>query len=146
MEKSWVSRAQAWDAELDRRKREAQAEEIEEMERRHAQFARNALSVIAAITGLFGQRVQNARLAKMEDDELAELVTKALRNAPEIANLERKSRGMPTEINEQRGTLQVTDKHEYEITQRIIADPEARELARRLYSRLDSEPEGPGQG
>ncbi|NPV54527.1 MAG: hypothetical protein HPY71_13595 [Firmicutes bacterium] len=139
-----MSRAQAWDAELDRRKRQAQADEVEEMEKRHAQLARNALSVIGAVVGLFGKRVQDDRLAEMSDDELAELVTKALRNASEIADLERKSRGLPTEINEQRGTLQVTGKYEHEATQRIIADPEARELARRLYSRLDSKPKGSG--
>lgn len=40
----------------------------------------------------------------------------------------------------------VTARHEHDVVHRIAADPEARELVRRLYERLDSGREDAGQG
>lgn len=41
--------------------------------------------------------------------------------------------GRPTSINEQQG--QVTTRHEYDIVQRIVTDPDAREQVRNLFRR-----------
>ena len=41
--------------------------------------------------------------------------------------------GRPTSINEQQG--QVTTRHEYDIVQRIVTDPESRDIARDLFRR-----------
>lgn len=41
--------------------------------------------------------------------------------------------GKPTAINEQQG--QVTTRHEYDIVQRIVTDPESRDIARDLFRR-----------
>lgn len=52
--------------------------------------------------------------------------------------------GEPTDRSEHES--RVTERHEYDIVQRIIADPEARELARRIYVRVASGREDAGQG
>ncbi len=44
--------------------------------------------------------------------------------------------GRPTSINEQQG--QVTTRHEYDIVQRIVTDPESRDIARDLFRRAIS--------
>jgi len=49
--------------------------------------------------------------------------------------LERLSRGEPTEIGKQEMQGQVTQRYEYDITQKIITDPEAAELANQLLQR-----------
>ncbi len=51
--------------------------------------------------------------------------------------------GKPTAINEQQG--QVTNRHEYDIVQRIVTDPEARETARDLFRRAISADLGGGR-
>mgnify|MGYP000845557772 CR=1 FL=1 len=52
--------------------------------------------------------------------------------------------GEPTDRSEHES--RVTERHEYDIVQRIIADPEARELARRIYVRVAPGREDAGQG
>lgn len=51
--------------------------------------------------------------------------------------------GKPTTIQEQQG--QVTNRHEYDIVQRIVTDPESRETARDLFRRAISADLGGGR-
>lgn len=51
--------------------------------------------------------------------------------------------GRPTSINEQQG--QVTTRHEYDIVQRIVTDPESRDIARDLFRRAISTDLGGGR-
>lgn len=51
--------------------------------------------------------------------------------------------GRPTSINEQQG--QVTTRYEYDIVQRIVTDPESRDIARDLFRRAISTDLGGGR-
>lgn len=116
---SWVARAAAWDAELDRRAREAQEKARAEMAERHIKEAM-----------LFQQKVVE-RLKTLEPDELS---PSDLAKWFDIAvKVERLARGEPTENVKQEVQGQVTQRHEYDLARRILEDPEAREIARRLY-------------
>lgn len=52
--------------------------------------------------------------------------------------------GEPTDRSEHES--RVTERHEYDVVQRIITDPEARDLARRIYARVAPGREDAGQG
>lgn len=52
--------------------------------------------------------------------------------------------GEPTDRSEHES--RVTERYEYDIVHKIVADPEARELARQLYDKLAPRRENAGQG
>jgi hypothetical protein len=84
---SWVARAAAWDAELDRKTREAQEKARAEMAERHAQEA-----MMLQKKGL--------ELLKQLDPNSASW-NEAIKLVTEGAKLERLVRGEPTEISKQ---------------------------------------------
>jgi hypothetical protein len=84
----WVERAKAWDDELDRVNREAQAKARKEMGERHAKVA----------VALQEKAIQ--RLKSMKPEELSS--SDLIRYFVEAAKLERLSRGEPDSIEEQR--------------------------------------------
>jgi hypothetical protein len=109
----WVERAAAFDAEVDRRRRESMFQEAVEMGRRQAADAAAAqAAVMASVHEL------NARLggpdgqAEMRDLGLAEvlaLVTRAIPCFATAARVEREARGVPgTSIVEQPVDAQAT--------------------------------------
>jgi len=127
----WVERVKAWDDEQDRLNRARQLREIQEMRERHANIAKHL------------QAKAYERLKRLDPDELE--APDVLRYFVEAARLERLARGEPDIIAEQRGTVTVHAQN-LGIIERIIADPEARELARQLYSRVASNTANAGPG
>jgi len=118
---NWVERAQAYDDYIERKKREEKENAILEMAERHAKLA-------MAFQQRVAQRLQQIDPAELSPSDMAKWLDIATK-------LERLSRGEPTEIGKQEVQGQVTQRYEYDITQRIVSDPEARALARNLFRR-----------
>ena len=91
------------------------------MAERHVKVAKAFLLIIAQAL----QQIDPAQLSPSDMAKWLEVATK----------LERLSRGVPTEIGKQEVQGQVTKRYEYDITQKIITDPEAAELADQLLQR-----------
>ena len=117
----WVTRAQAYDDYIEGKKRKKNEKEILEMAERHVKVAKAFLLIIAQAL----QQIDPAQLSPSDMAKWLEVATK----------LERLSRGVPTEIGKQEVQGQVTKRYEYDITQKIITDPEAAELADQLLQR-----------
>ena len=79
----WVDRAAAWDHELDRMNREAQAEAVIEMNTRHAGIA---MSMQAAVL----ERLQELDPATLSPTQLTQMIAVA-------SKLEREARGVDTD-------------------------------------------------
>ena len=84
----WVERAQAWDAEQDRVRREAMQEEAKRMGERHARLARRVLELAA-------QKIDQLDPSDLPVHQLARLMAEA-------AKLERLALGEPDTITETR--------------------------------------------
>jgi len=117
----WVTRAQAYDDYIEKKKREKKEKAILDMAERHAKLA-------MAFQQRVAQRLQGIDPLELSPSDMAKWLDIATK-------LERLSRGEPTEIGKQEVQGQVTQRYEYDITQRIVSDPETRELARNLYRR-----------
>jgi hypothetical protein len=87
----WVRRAGAWDDELDRRRRDEQADEVAATARRHAELSRALITAIAQPAIKFLQRLDQdpRRLDELTDKELLHLTVAAGRVMPAVAQLER---------------------------------------------------------
>lgn len=100
----WVARASAWDDELDRRKREAQAEAVAEMARRHADQSKQIVQTLLLPASALAQRIR--KLAASDDLErlfpgtssetLMELLVQGAKVMPKVVEIERLARGEPT--------------------------------------------------
>ena len=117
----WYKRAQAYDDYIEKKKREENEKEILEMAERHAKLSMAFLQRVA-------QRLQQIDPSELSPADMAKWLDVATK-------LERLSRGVPTEIGKQEVEGQVTQRYEYDITQRIISDPEAVHLAEQLLRR-----------
>ena len=117
----WVTRAQAYDDYIERKMRKKNEKEILEMAERHVKVAKAFLLIIAQAL----QQIDPAQLSPSDMAKWLDVATK----------LERLSRGVPTEIGKQEVQGQVTKRYEYDITQKIISDPEAVQLAEQLLRR-----------
>jgi len=102
----WKSRILAWEEELDRRKRERKFKDIEEMHIRHAKHAQSVENALMVPIQAFLKKI-NKDQTLMRDNEfdnttqqdLFDLVTTIADKLPKVVDIERKSRGEPTEIN-----------------------------------------------
>jgi len=117
----WVTRAQAYDDYIEKKKREEKEKAILDMAERHAKLA-------MAFQQRVAQRLQGIDPLELSPSDMAKWLDIATK-------LERLSRGEPTEIGKQEMQGQVTQRYEYDITQKIITDPEAAELANQLLQR-----------
>jgi len=117
----WVTRAQAYDDYIEKKKREEKEKAILDMAERHAKLSMAFLQRVA-------QRLQQIDPSELSPADMAKWLDVATK-------LERLSRGVPTEIGKQEVEGQVTQRYEYDITQRIISDPEAVHLAEQLLRR-----------
>ena len=114
----WYERAQAYDDYIEKKKREGNEKAILEMAERHVKLAKAFLLIIAQAL----QQIDPAQLSPSDMAKWLDIATK----------LERLSRGVPTEIGKQEVQGQVTQRYEYDITQRIEQYADVyRQLARR---------------
>lgn len=99
----WVERAEAWDQEQDQVKREAHLEAIVAMSLRHAGAAKDVLTTMMKPVEAMLQKMKLTpelidNLAKLKAEELLVLINKVAQALPQVTNVERLSRGLPTEI------------------------------------------------
>ena len=109
---SWVSRVEAWDDEQDRHKRAAQTKAIESMAERHAATAQLALQAVSTPISVYLRRLRamqqrpeddpermDFELQTMDVDALFRLMFRAAGVMPQLVDMERKSRGQPTDVH-----------------------------------------------
>lgn len=128
---NWVERTEQYDEYQDRMYRLEQEEKRKEMAERHARQAK-----------MFQNKVVQ-RLQTLEPSQLS--ATELVRWFDTAVKVERLSLGESTDIAEVEHNGQVTERHEYDITQRIVSDPESRELARQLFRRTVEKNMGDGR-
>jgi len=121
----WVTRAQAYDAYIERKEREEKEKAILE---KAAEMADRHVKLAKAFQQRIAQALQQIDPAQLSPSDMAKWLDVATK-------LERLSIGEPTEIGKQEVQGQVTQRYEYDITQRIISDPEAVHLAEQLLRR-----------
>lgn len=122
---SWVARAEAWDEELDRQRRDVQARAVREMAERQAKAG-----MVLQARGLEG-------LKFLSSDKLS--AADAVRLVMEGAKLERLARGEPGEPAQEDGDpalVKVETHQHYHIVQQLTEDPQAREALKLLHRRM----------
>jgi hypothetical protein len=139
---NWVERAKAWDREQDRRKQvertRAQADDVRKMYDRHSQQVQAAVQALMLPVMAVLRRMQDPttqqQIMTMADTDLSFVLQLAQRSAavlPNLMEVERLIRGEPGVIEEHR--------HEVSITDNVISDPRAAELATELFGRISEE-------
>ena len=114
----WVTRAQAYDDYIEKKKRKENEKKILDMSDRHARLA-------VVLQQKIAQRLQEIDPSELSPADIARWLDVATK-------LERLSRGAPTEIGKQEVQGQVTQKYEYDITHRVEQYADVyRQLARR---------------
>ena len=108
----WKERAHEWDMYLDKMKQLAQLKEIEDMIDRHSTHSMAIEKVLMKPVQSFMNKLrsQSEEIDNMDMKELLGLVLQVADRLPKVVDIERKSRGVPTEINRQ--NLDVTTKGE----------------------------------
>ena len=118
----WVTRAQAYDAYIERKEREEKEKAILE---KAAEMADRHVKLAKAFQQRIAQALQQIDPAQLSPSDMAKWLDVATK-------LERLSIGEPTEIGKQEVQGQVTQRHEYDITHRIEQYADVyRQLARR---------------
>jgi hypothetical protein len=130
---SWQKRARAWDAELDKRRRESAGDEIEKMSRRHARYARENLLILSEPARIFLHRLRNdpslrQEMHNMPAARLMLLVQRSAAAMQTVMQAERLAMGASTS----NVAVHVDDAD----TEAILGDPEATRLASELFARL----------
>jgi hypothetical protein len=131
---SWVERAAAWDAEVDRRKREGDLKAIEKMRERHIQQG-------MAFQGLAAKSLQ--KYLKLEDEKGNEAIpTLSPDQVAKLADLgirlERLNRGEPEKVEEIRLQASVQERREH--IQEALKDPEVQDAMKVISMRALPEP------
>ena len=122
----WRERAALRDADMDRQVRDKLIADQLEARQRHARLAKGTLTVLS-------YPVRDALEAASDPAQRAKLVSQVVRVAsaiPAVVTMERLALGMTTE------SVEVEERRDFDIAfdNRILADPEAVELAIRLVN------------
>lgn len=103
---NWTQRIQAWEDELDKRRRDATFKEIEKMRARHAKHAQsieNSLMIpVQAFLNKIKTHQQTGRTNEfdnLDEKSLFNYIKDIASVINKVIDIERKSRGEPTEIN-----------------------------------------------
>jgi hypothetical protein len=148
----WVSRTDAWDDELDRRRRSAIEKEVAEMAKRQALQARVAAnSVMVPVTTLLErlkEKVEQKKLSELDLTALIRLAALGARSLPVIHDAERKAYGlMRQDENETDGR---NDAPADDIPDEVLADPNVaaatQDLALAIAKRASGVRDGTQQG
>ena len=100
----WIDRTAHWDAEIDRKNRDKQLNEISKMAERHARSAQAGMSIATQLVGELISRIRNDKFINAVDDngnyvipnnELIQLALNATRIIDPLAKVERTARGVP---------------------------------------------------
>lgn len=91
---NWVARANSWDDEVDRQRREAQAEEIIRMSKRNATQAESAAAALMVSTRELLRRLQSDpdALSKIDMADLLMIAANTAKHIPAIHKAERMAR------------------------------------------------------
>jgi hypothetical protein len=137
----WTSRAEAWDAELDRQTREKLAKQQLEARERHQRLAQGTLTTLSAPVSALLQALQDprvmqaltTRISSSPDSLLAMigLIAQCAQAMPAIVSMERLALGLTTELL----TIDENPVRDH-AGMRIAEDPEATELAIALLDRI----------
>lgn len=111
----WQDRVKLWVDEVDRVKRETYLKEIQEMAKRHAQHSMAFQKVLTMPVEAILKKIRNGDLSYQEFLNLpvSELFEKSLKSAQlfsSIVDIERKSRGEPTELIKQEVQQEATQE------------------------------------
>lgn len=122
----WQDRIKLWTDEIDRLKREAYIHEIQEMAKRHARHSMNFQKVLTIPTDAILKKIKDNDLSYQDFINLpvSELFDKSLKSAQifsSIVDIERKSRGLPTELIKQE--TQNENYEEIKVILPIIPNP-----------------------
>lgn len=120
----WRERAALWDSEVDKQVRDKLVADQLEARQRHARLAKGTLTVLS-------YPVRDALEAANDPAQREKLVSQVVRVAgaiPAVVTMERLALGMTTE------SVEVEEKRDFDIEfdNRILANPEAVELAQKL--------------
>lgn len=128
----WAERARAWDAEMDRIRAQAFADEVANTARRHAQIAAQNMNVLMAPAVELSKRITEKRLNLMRipDAALLRLVQQSAPAVKALVEVERLSRGMATNVN---STSSVDD----------TSTPQGKTIADAVRAMFAAEPERP---
>lgn len=100
MQDKWVQRVAAYDAELDRVRRDARADEIEKVSRKHARALEASISVLAAPALELARRMEEEETkidASTSVYELAAATDRAAKVLPSLIQASRLVHGLTTE-------------------------------------------------
>lgn len=102
----WQARIKLWIDEVDRIRRESYLKEIQEMAKRHAQHSMDFQRVLTIPVEAILKKIKSGDMSYQDFLNLpvSELFDKTLKSAqifPSIVDIERKSRGEPTEVIKQ---------------------------------------------
>lgn len=137
---SWVARAEVWDARQDKSARERIAKDQLDARVRHARMANASLQALtvpsrAILTALqnptvMQRLVEESRTSTNGLIKLIDLATWAAKAIPGLVAVERLALGMTTEA------IEVQDRREDALAEKIVGDAVATELAIALLDRL----------
>lgn len=146
----WVERASVWDADVDRQARDRSSKVQIEARERHARLAQGALTALsvpirATLDALAQASTMQALVSRIQSspDELLSaigVITRAAQAMPGLILQERLALGLTTE------SVQIDDQRSESLSNRIVADSEATDLAIALLHRLSGASESPTVG
>ena len=101
----WIERVNAWTDELERIKADAVIKELKEMTKRHSNHAQAIENVLMVPVNKFIEKMRSGQVGDIESmpsKELLKLIFGVADLFPKIVDTERKSRGVPTDITQQK--------------------------------------------
>jgi hypothetical protein len=137
----WPGRADAWDREQDRLRREKHRDAVEEMAVRQARQAMAAANVLMQPALDVVRRIRDDpdALSKLPLADLFALAVTAVRHLPPVFEAERTARGIPATLrlegkveHEHSGKVE----HDHTFAERVMEDPDFARDATALFGRL----------
>lgn len=136
----WVDRTIAWDAETDRQVRTKVMKAQVDARERHARLAQGTLTALSAPVratlealadpAVLQQLAAGAKTGSAGALHMLTMVARVAAAIPAMVSMERLALGMTTE------SVEIVEPQEITLSQRIMADPEATQMAIALLDKL----------